>query len=63
MLGQGMLLAVTGVAIGVVGAAILTRSMESVLFEIEPSDPWTFAQAIPQVIASIRFKIGGAARI
>ncbi len=46
ILGQGMLLAVTGVALGVVGAAILTRSMESVLFGIEPSDPWTFAQVI-----------------
>jgi predicted permease len=44
ILGHGMLLAGTGVVIGVVGAAILTRSMESVLFGIEPSDPWTFGQ-------------------
>jgi predicted permease len=43
---QGMLLAAIGVAIGVFGAAILTRSMESVLFGIEPSDPWTLAQVV-----------------
>ena len=41
---QGMILAVGGVALGVIGAAILTRSMESVLFGIEPTDPWTFVQ-------------------
>jgi predicted permease len=46
ILGQGLLLAAGGVAIGVAGAAILTRSMKSVLFEIEPTDPWTFAQVI-----------------
>jgi predicted permease len=46
ILAQGMLLAVVGVVTGVAGAAILTRWMESVLFEIEPSDPWTFAQVI-----------------
>jgi predicted permease len=46
ILAKGMLLAVVGVVTGVAGAAILTRWMESVLFEIEPSDPWTFAQVI-----------------
>jgi ABC-type antimicrobial peptide transport system permease subunit len=46
ILAQGMLLAVVGVVTGLAGAAILTRWMESVLFEIEPSDPWTFAQVI-----------------
>jgi ABC-type antimicrobial peptide transport system permease subunit len=52
ILGHGMLLAVTGVVIGVVGAAILTRSMESVLFGIEPSDPWTFAQVIAVLLGA-----------
>ena len=46
ILAQGMLLALAGVAIGVIGAAILTRSMDAVLFGIEPSDPWTFAQVV-----------------
>jgi predicted lysophospholipase L1 biosynthesis ABC-type transport system permease subunit len=44
ILSQGMRLAMAGVVIGVIGAAILTRSMDAVLFGIEPSDPWTFAQ-------------------
>jgi putative ABC transport system permease protein len=44
ILSQGMRLAIAGVVIGVIGAVILTRSMDAVLFGIEPSDPWTFAQ-------------------
>ena len=52
ILAQGMLLAVMGVLIGVAGAAILTRWMESVLFEVEPSDPWTFAQVIIVLLAA-----------
>lgn len=46
IVGRGMLLASAGVAIGIAGAALLTRSMQSVLFGIEPSDPVTFAQVI-----------------
>jgi predicted permease len=52
ILSQGMLLAISGVIIGVAGAAILTRSMRSVLFGIEPSDPWTFAQVIIVLLAA-----------
>ena len=52
ILTQGMLLAVIGVVLGVVGAAILTRSMESVLFGIEPSDPWTFVQVIALLLGA-----------
>jgi predicted permease len=49
---QGMLLAVGGIIVGVIGAAILTRSMESVLFGIEPTDPWTFAQVVVVLLAA-----------
>ena len=52
---QGMLLAIAGVVIGAIGAALLTRSMESVLFVIEPSDPWTFAQVIGVLLATAAF--------
>jgi predicted permease len=52
ILGQGMVLAVAGVTIGAVGAAILTRSMEAVLFGIEPSDPWTFVQVIAVLLGA-----------
>ena len=44
IVGRGMLLALTGVAIGIAGAALFTRSMRSVLYGIEPADPWTFIQ-------------------
>ena len=44
VVGQGMLLAGVGVVLGVVGAALLTKSMQSVLFDIRSSDPMTFVQ-------------------
>jgi putative ABC transport system permease protein len=40
---QGMTLVVTGVAIGVLAAATLTRMMRSLLFEVQPIDLPTFA--------------------
>jgi ABC-type antimicrobial peptide transport system permease subunit len=49
---QGMLLASIGVVIGVVGAAVLTRSMESVLFGIEPADPLTFAEVVAVLLGT-----------
>jgi len=44
IVGRGMLLAAVGVVIGIVGARLLTASMQSVLHHIQASDPWTFVQ-------------------
>src|SRR6267378_565797 len=43
VVGQGMLLALTGVVFGLLGAFGLTRLMASMLFGVEPTDPVTFA--------------------
>src|ERR1039457_1195601 len=43
VLGQGLGLALAGVALGIGGAFALTRVMEGLLFHISPTDPVTFA--------------------
>ena len=43
VLGQALRLAVVGVATGVVAAALLTRLLERLLYDVAPLDPWTFA--------------------
>src|SRR6185503_12861770 len=43
VLGHGMKLALIGVAIGLVGAFLLTRLMATMLFDVEPTDATTFA--------------------
>ncbi len=42
VVGQGMALAVIGIGIGLVGAFLVTRLMETLLFNVEPTDPATF---------------------
>jgi putative ABC transport system permease protein len=43
VLGQGMLLAILGVGIGIVGAVALTGLVKSLLFEVPPTDILTFS--------------------
>jgi predicted permease len=42
VLGRAMRLVALGIAIGLVAAALLTRALERLLFDVEPLDPWTF---------------------
>jgi putative ABC transport system permease protein len=42
VVGEGLSLTVIGVAIGAAGSLFATRLLQSLLFEIRPSDPLTF---------------------
>jgi putative ABC transport system permease protein len=42
ILGQGARLAVYGIAAGLLGAAVLTRWMGTMLYGVQPTDAWTF---------------------
>lgn len=52
IVGRGMLLAGAGVTVGIAGALLLTKSMQTVLYDIQPSDPLTFAQVVVVLLAA-----------
>jgi putative ABC transport system permease protein len=43
VLKQGLMLAGGGIVLGVIAALMLTRLMQSLLYQVRPSDPITFA--------------------
>jgi putative ABC transport system permease protein len=43
VVGEGMKLVCAGIVLGLVGAAALTRFMQSLLYGVRPSDPLTYA--------------------
>jgi len=51
VVGQGIRLALIGVAIGIVGALALTRFLSSLLYGVTPTDPLTFAAVSLVLIA------------
>ena len=51
---QAMLLAIVGLALGLVAAAALSRTMTTLLFELSPTDPATFA-TVASVLALVAF--------
>ncbi len=52
VVGQGLLLVLVGVALGLAGAFALTRFLASLLFGVTPTDPATFA-AVAAVLAAV----------
>ncbi|MGH7870494.1 MAG: FtsX-like permease family protein, partial [Candidatus Dormibacteraceae bacterium] len=54
ILGQGFRLALTGVAIGIIGALALMRVLSSLLYGVRPTDPLTFA-AVSLLLTSSAF--------
>jgi predicted permease len=53
-IGEGMQLAAIGLAIGLIVAAVLTRFVRTMLFDVSPFDPITFA-AISATLAAVAF--------
>lgn len=51
VLKQAAGLAAAGIVLGVVGALLLSRFLRSMLFGVEPSDPWTFVGLTLAVLA------------
>jgi putative ABC transport system permease protein len=49
---QGLLLALIGTAAGMAGAFALTRYLRSLLFNVSPTDAWTFV-AVPVVLCAV----------
>jgi len=52
IVGQGVGLAAAGAVLGLGGAWLLTRAMNSLLFDVTPTDPLTFF-AVPAVLATV----------
>jgi predicted permease len=52
VVGQGMRLALVGVALGVSGAFLLTRVLASLLLGVEPTDPVTFV-GVPLLLGTV----------
>jgi len=50
VVGQGLLLLGIGIVIGIAGALVLTRLLVSLLYEVRPTDPATFA-AVSAILA------------
>ena len=52
VVGQGMLLTFSGVAIGIAGAFVLTRFLSTLLYRVRPTDPATFV-LVPLLLAFV----------
>ena len=54
IVGHGLRLVLLGMAIGIAGALLVTRWMSSVLFDVKPTDPLTFA-VVAVVLGAVAF--------
>src|SRR5262249_44711308 len=53
VVGQGMAIAAAGLAIGVAGSLLATRSMTTLLYGVTPTDPLTFAAVIAGLVLTV----------
>ena len=52
VIGEGMVLTLLGVAVGLLGAATLTRFIQTLLFDVQTIDPLTFG-AVPALLVAV----------
>jgi putative ABC transport system permease protein len=62
ILGQGARLTAVGIAAGLLGALVLSQFLQTMLFGIEPTDPWTLAVTVVILIVVVGLATLGAAR-
>jgi putative ABC transport system permease protein len=63
IVGEGVRLAAVGIAAGIVGALAASRALTSLLFDLSPNDPVTFAaSAVALLIAAVAAAYGPARR-
>lgn len=55
ILGQGMRLAAAGAALGLAAAALVSRLLEGLLYDVRPLDPVSFAGAVAAILALALF--------
>jgi ABC-type antimicrobial peptide transport system permease subunit len=53
VLKEGLLLGLFGVALGMAAATLLTRFIQSLLFGVQASDPWTFGLMAAALVAVV----------
>ena len=62
ILGQGARLTAVGIAVGLLGALVLSQFLRTMLFEISPTDPWTLAVTVVILIVVVGLATLSAAR-
>jgi putative ABC transport system permease protein len=57
LLGRAGTLVATGVLVGLVASAALTRLLNTLLYGVKPIDPWTYASASLLLISAALFAV------
>jgi len=53
VVGQGVAIAAAGAVLGIAGALVATKVLRSLLYDVAPSDPWTFAGVVALLAAAV----------
>jgi len=53
VVGQGVAIAAAGAVLGIAAALVATKVLRSLLYDVAPSDPWTFAGVVALLAAAV----------